>query len=233
MALNTAPGGAPDVSGGYTSLGHNLVGVTNGSIGFGAAGDLLGWNTQALDPSLGPLADNGGPTWTHALLNSSPAVDAGDSAHAPTTDQRGFPRVVGTAADIGAYEYTGGATTSGLPWAWLIQYGLPTDGSADNTDSDLDGHTTWQEWRCRTSPTNALSALRLLSAAPSGNHVTLTWASVAGVNYFLERSTNVAGPPPHFTPLATAIPGQPGTTTFTDTNAATSSAHFYRVGVMP
>jgi hypothetical protein len=52
-----------------------------------------------------------------------------------------------------------------------------------------------------------------------------------GVNYFLERGTNVAGPPPIFTPLATDIPGQPGTTSFTDTNAANVTPLFYRVGV--
>jgi hypothetical protein len=57
------------------------------------------------DPKLGPLADNGGPTLTMALLPGSPAIDAGDTSLAPTTDQRDFPRPAGLAADIGAYEY--------------------------------------------------------------------------------------------------------------------------------
>ncbi len=56
------------------------------------------------DPKLGPLADNGGPTLTMALLPGSSAIDAGDTASAPPTDQRGFPRPFGPAADIGAYE---------------------------------------------------------------------------------------------------------------------------------
>ena len=56
------------------------------------------------DPKLGPLADNGGPTFTMALLPGSPAIDAGDTAAAPPTDQRGFARPSGPAADIGAYE---------------------------------------------------------------------------------------------------------------------------------
>jgi hypothetical protein len=51
---------------------------------------------------------------------------------------------------------------------------------------------------------------------------------VAGVSYFLERSANLAAP---FTPLATNILGQAGTTTFTDTNAAGPGPFFYRVGV--
>jgi hypothetical protein len=55
------------------------------------------------NPLLGPLADNGGPTQTHALLAGSPAIDAGDNAACPATDQRGFPRNDG-ACDIGAYE---------------------------------------------------------------------------------------------------------------------------------
>jgi len=56
-------------------------------------------------PHLAPLADNGGPTRTHALLPGSAAIDAGDAAGA-AHDQRGegFPRVLGASADIGAYE---------------------------------------------------------------------------------------------------------------------------------
>ena len=54
-----------------------------------------------------PLADNGGPTLTVALLPFSPAIDAANTAAAPSTDQRGFPRPYGPAADIGADEYQG------------------------------------------------------------------------------------------------------------------------------
>jgi len=112
----------------------------------------------------------------------------------------------------------------------LQHYGLPTDGSADTTDPGADGHTNWQEWRCLTDPTNALSALRLLSASRTGTNVTVTWQSVAGVNYLLERSTNLSASPP-FTLLAPNLPGQPVTTAYTDTNAASLSPLFYRVGV--
>ena len=109
-------------------------------------------------------------------------------------------------------------------------YGLPTDGSADAADLDADGHITWQEWRCQTDPTNALSALRLLTATPAGTNVTVTWQSVAGVNYFLERSTNLLASPP-FALLSPILPGQPGTTSYTDTNAVSLAPLFYRVGV--
>ncbi|MCA9989611.1 MAG: family 16 glycosylhydrolase [Anaerolineales bacterium] len=52
---------------------------------------------------LGPLANNGGPTWTHALLSGSPAIDMGNNAYCPVVDQRGVPR--DAACDVGAYEY--------------------------------------------------------------------------------------------------------------------------------
>jgi hypothetical protein len=72
--------------------------------------------------------------------------------------------------------------------------------------------------------------LRLLSASRVGANVTVTWQSVAGVSYFLERSTGLAASPP-FTLLATNLLGQSGTTTYTETNAAAAPRLFYRVGV--
>jgi hypothetical protein len=85
-----------------TSRGHNLAGDT--SCNLTGPGDITG------DLLLGPLQDNGGPTWTHALLACSPALDAGDNAACPATDQRGLSRPKdgngdGTAlCDIGAFE---------------------------------------------------------------------------------------------------------------------------------
>ena len=76
--------------------------------------------------------------------------------------------------------------------------------------------------------TNPLSALRLLSAATAGTNVTVTWQSVAGADYSLERSASLASP---FTLLATNILGQAGTTTYADTNATGAGLFFYRVGV--
>jgi hypothetical protein len=107
---------------------------------------------------------------------------------------------------------------------------MPTDGSADNTDSDGDGLNNWQEWRTGTNPTSALSVLRLLGPASGAPGVVVSWQSVSGLNYFLQRGTGVGGQPP-FLPLAANIVGQPGTTTFTDTNAVGAGPFFYRVGV--
>jgi CSLREA domain-containing protein len=63
------------------------------------AGDLVG-----VDPKLGPLRNNGGPTDTHALLRGSPALNAGTFVGRPPSDQRGVKRPQGSAVDIGAYE---------------------------------------------------------------------------------------------------------------------------------
>jgi hypothetical protein len=85
---NTSPAG-PDCWGEFVSGGHNLIGDTSGCT---LTGDLTG-NLVGVDPLLGPLQDNGGPTFTHALLPGSPAIDAGDPAGClPATDQRGEPR---------------------------------------------------------------------------------------------------------------------------------------------
>jgi len=63
-------------------------------------------DTLTIDPMLGPLANNGGRTRTHALLPGSPALDAGNNAYDLTRDQRGsgFEREIGASADIGAFE---------------------------------------------------------------------------------------------------------------------------------
>lgn len=99
VAGNSAGSGA-NCSGTVTSQGHNLDSGTTCSLG--GPGDLSG-----ADPLLGPLADNGGATQTHAIPGNSPAVNAGDNAGCPASDQRGVSRPQFTVCDIGAYEYDG------------------------------------------------------------------------------------------------------------------------------
>lgn len=103
-----APTPGPDVDGAVASNGHNLLGNTAETTGFTGTGDLTG-----LNPMLAPLADNGGPTQTMALLPGSAAIDAGVAAGA-LFDQRGNPRTVddpltanaptSDLTDIGAFE---------------------------------------------------------------------------------------------------------------------------------
>ncbi|MGD2079115.1 MAG: choice-of-anchor Q domain-containing protein [Chloroflexota bacterium] len=102
VANNTGGG---DCSGDIVSEGHNLD--SDSTCGLDGPGDI-----SASYPKLGPLQDNGGPTWSHDLLAGSPALDAG-SCPGETVDQRGFFRpfdlhLVANAADgcdIGALEH--------------------------------------------------------------------------------------------------------------------------------
>jgi hypothetical protein len=86
---------------------NNLIGVADiANFTLTGTGNLTGTSLAPLDPHLGPLADNGGPTQTHAILAFSPCIDAGNNDSSLAFDQRGFPniRVDGSKADIGAYE---------------------------------------------------------------------------------------------------------------------------------
>ena len=97
LVAGNSAGVSPDLNGTLISQGHNLIGDGTGGSGF-AGTDLVGTASNPIDPLLGPLANNGGPTPTRALLQGSPALDAGDNSGAPDTDQRGFPRIVNGAS---------------------------------------------------------------------------------------------------------------------------------------
>ncbi len=106
IAGNTARlGGAPDCAGFVALDDYDLVQDPTGCT-LHTNFSLIG-----VDPMLGPLADNGGPTMTHALLRGSPAIDAADpdapgstDISCETTDQRGIARPQGARCDIGAFE---------------------------------------------------------------------------------------------------------------------------------
>jgi predicted outer membrane repeat protein len=174
-------------------------------------------NPVFIDPSTGNFR----------LQTNSPCIDAG-SGSPGTTDLDGRPRVVGSKIDIGAYEFQGPGI--GEFTAWLQLWGLPVNGSADFTDADTDGLNNWQEWIAGTIPTNSSSVLRLLtpSSAPSG--VTLTWQSVSGRTYFLQRAGDLTAQPA-FSSIQSNIVGQAGVTSFIDTGASSAGPSFYRVGV--
>ena len=129
IIAGNGPSGFPDVTGIFASQGHNLIGKASASGGNGGSadqtgfidgvnGDKVGTIASPLDPVLGVLGDNGGPTATHKPLAGSPALDAGDNALAKdasdntlTRDQRGAGRFANSAGpgtgtvDIGAFEF--------------------------------------------------------------------------------------------------------------------------------
>ena len=129
---NSAPSGGGIYNERFT-VGHTIVEISNTILNAGALGEnifneagiisSLGYNLSSddgggyltgpgdqinTDPLLGPLQDNGGPTFTHALLPDSPAIDAGDPnvSPPPFNDQRGcsFDRVFNGRIDIGSFE---------------------------------------------------------------------------------------------------------------------------------
>ena len=134
VAGNTDNGTAPDIrkaSRFLLTVSHSLIGDNTGTGLFeanaaDAAGNFIGSATGAgiIDPRLGPLQNNGGPTLTHALLPGSLAINHGDNTLVPTDtldlnsnlitnesvpfDQRGqgFSRILGGTVDMGAVEST-------------------------------------------------------------------------------------------------------------------------------
>ncbi len=98
----------PDIYGGVQSADYNLIRSLGGVTITGPQANHLPGGT---DPLIGSLSDNGGDTATHALLSTSPAIDAGtcqdEDGSAIPADQRGRIRPQGVSCDIGAFEYPG------------------------------------------------------------------------------------------------------------------------------
>jgi PKD repeat protein len=159
------------------------------------------------------------------LQFNSPCINAGDSSYVMSaTDLDGNPRSVGGTVDMGAYEFQ--APGSVISYAWLQQFGLPTDGSVDAMDSDADGHTTFQEWVADTDPTNAHSFFDI-EAISKSSPAMISFQSSSNRSYTLWSTPQLA--PPDWAPVPgeQAIPGNGGTLTLSDkTNAP---QRFYRV----
>lgn len=126
-----ATGAFPDCFGTLNSGGSNLIQDTNGCA---ISGTTTG-NITGVSANLGALANNGGPTQTHALLSGSPAIDAGDDTACPATDQRGISRPqdgdnnFSRRCDIGAYEVVETNTDYGYSGP---DFGYLTSGGCDS-----------------------------------------------------------------------------------------------------
>jgi uncharacterized repeat protein (TIGR01451 family) len=197
-ATNTIIAGNHDLSGTdtddcalegtYTSGGHNLVGTGTGC-------PTTGTGDQAsADPGLGPLADNGGETQTHALLAASPAIEAVPVVSCTlTTDQRDVSRPQGAACDSGAYELD-------HPYLAIAKGVMP------DTDVALQGTVTYTIGLSNSSPISGTGVL-LSDTLPADVSFSHWVVSPTGVSYD-------PGPPEAITWTGTISGGQALTFTF-------------------
>jgi hypothetical protein len=235
--FSTVPNSVPTVSNKlYTIHGDTPTNLT--LTANDANGDALTFQTNTL-PS-------------HGLLKSfNPA--SGSFTYVPVRGFRG--------SDVFAYSASDGYASSslasmnlnvvappdtngsGLPDAWEAAYGI-TD---PNGDADGDGQSNLQEYFAGTNPTNAASALQIISAVSQTNgHFAFTWSSVGGTRYRVQYSSAGSGLGQPLTdlgrPLAAEMDasayGTASTQSFTDDftltgGAPTNSARYYRIKVVP
>ncbi len=138
-------------------------------------------NLEGVDPALAPLAFNGGPTRTHALINGSVAINAGSNPLALTTDQRGtgFPRVVGGLTDMGAYE----GSISPPPPVLVSVKSRKTHGTAGTFDLVLNSNPLTPSTETRNGPAYAI-VFTFDKAVTAGNAAVSESAAIAGAPTF-------------------------------------------------
>jgi CSLREA domain-containing protein len=156
------------------SYGHNLCNDAAGTLdgGTGPGGYLNGnGDIRNTNPLLGPLQDNGGLTFTHALLTGSAAINAGENTPDSETDQRGYSRL--DANDIGAFEFAGAVPS--IPISSAVS--RKVHGTAGTFDIDL--------------PQTGPLGVECRSGGPGGNHqVIVAFANPVSVDGVAVESVN-------------------------------------------
>ena len=128
-SILSASGSGANAFGSFTDGGYNLSSDFSSS--------LQSLSFQNLNPLLGPLADNGGPTLTMALLTNSPAIDKIPPELSPAIDQRGAYRPINGLSDIGAFEFGASVTTTNV----TLSIGRATNGLFEVTGGGTPGLT--------------------------------------------------------------------------------------------
>ncbi len=203
VAANSAASGHANCDGPMapSSAGNNLEDTMPTTCNFTAAGDLVG-----VPADLGPLADNGGPALTHALLAGSPAIDHIPLAQCTqqgtpqpvTTDERGVPRGLDGACDIGAYEFapadlalTASASTSSIALGGqaTLTFAISDAGPAPATNTALSvaipaGLTvvsaSSSQGSCGTTASGVSCSLGLLEVGGSAQVTVIVRGTAAG-----------------------------------------------------
>jgi hypothetical protein len=217
-----------DTYGFYRSEDYNLIQNTTGAT---LSGTNL-HNVVGKNPLLGPLQDNGGPSWTHALGTNSPAFNAGGPTFdaLPGTDQRGASRVQNGQIDIGAYErLEPDQDGDEMDGQWEFTHGLnPTNNADAAQNPDGDAFISLCEYTADTDPLAADSFWHLDAIVVTGV-VAVSYVSSSSRVYDLEWISDL------HTGLWAGVVGRTnragsgGPFTMTDTNAA--ARRCYRVKV--
>lgn len=143
VAGNFAAAVLSDIGGTFTSQGSNFIGTKGAATGFtnGVNGDQVGTDASPIDAKLAPLGFYGGTTQTHALLQNSTAINNGNSAGSPATDQRGATRVGNP--DIGAFELNNDFNNGGSAYVANLPNGTLNTGYSQTLVPDivLNGNT--------------------------------------------------------------------------------------------
>jgi hypothetical protein len=193
IAGNTA-GSGPDFFGALTSQNFNLIGNSDGQpITPVQTSDRIGTPGSPIDPRLGQLGDNGGPTMTHALLTNSPAssaIDRGNSSGS-NTDQRGFTRPLGSAnatggngSDIGAFEVQAAACSYSIaPTSNSVSAAAAT-GSANVTAG---AGCTW------TAASNSPSFINITSSGGGTGNGAVNYSVAANTGPARNGTLTIAG----------------------------------------
>jgi predicted outer membrane repeat protein len=212
-----------DVSGALDPNGdYNLIGDGSGMTGLsnGVNGNQVGSASIPINPLLGPLQDNGGPTFTHALMPGSPALNAGDPSQLGVADQRGVLRSGGV--NIGAYEASAsafvltvpGTATAGTSFDATVKavdsFGQTalgytgtvhfdsTDGQAvvssdyPYTSADAGTHTFTNGFTLKTAGNQTVTATDTATASISGSATFAVNPAAADHLLFLQQPTDAA-----------------------------------------
>lgn len=196
MGSGTALG--RDISGAVTSLGYNLIGNADSATITPATGDQIGTTASPINPLLGPLQDNGGPTLTHALLPFSPGIDKGIGSGGVVTDQRGagfvrtfddpgYPNAAGgDGTDIGAFE-----GQSALPPPTPTPTPIPTVTPTPTVPPNRTVTTTLDDGpgSLRQTIAEAATGDTIDFNLPSGSTIVLTSGELT-----IDKSLTIAGP---------------------------------------
>lgn len=190
VALNLASEFGPDIYG-FASGTYNLIGNIDDSSGLNTPTNIWGNGGALLNPMIGPLQNNGGPTFTHALLEGSPAIDQGNSP-LYTTDQRGYPRpsgsplmgLPGDGSDMGSYERLGPSSAS-------VTIGGRFLTSHEKDGRGISGVTVYladQEGNVRTARTNLFGYFEFSEVETGKTYIA---SAVHRLYRFETRSVNV------------------------------------------